>query len=113
MWFRNRRVGRWRLRSVLNAAAAHVWRACRDGASIGEMACSLAGKARGTAAAIEREVSAFCAKLSAEGLLKPSAAGAGSVAAFTGFDATPSLTIRSLAGRGGRRPTPRGNSGPG
>jgi hypothetical protein len=65
--------------------------------------------------AIERELSEFCRGMEQIGLVEPTlrpSAVAVQVACF-GVYSLPSMTNQSLGSGGRRRPSPRGNSGPG
>ena len=86
-------------RWTLNAAASAIWRLC-DGQTLSAM--------RG-------EIADFCGLCSAHGLLRPALAGAkpGSMTNVTAFSAPPQLKYLGLTAGSRRRPSPRGNSGPG
>lgn len=86
-------------RWTLNAAASAIWRLC-DGRSLSS-ACA--------------EIAEFCQLCSAQGLLRPALVPA--PIARTGmsmaFSAPPQLKSLGLTAGSRRRPSPRGNSGPG
>jgi hypothetical protein len=86
-------------RWTLNAAASAIWRLC-DGRAL---------------SAVRGEIADFCQLCSAHGLLRPATAGAtpASMASLSMFSAPPQLKALGLTAGSRRRPSPRGNSGPG
>ena len=100
----------WRL----NSTATLIWRHCTGAHGIMELARAIARKTGAELRRVEREVAAFCGELQQKGLLQTGAGLGSAPMAFSGLGSytTPSMLSRSLAG-GRRRPTPRGNSGPG
>ncbi len=102
----------WRL----SPTATFIWKHCNGSTGLRELAEVLSRKSGGGIRKIESELLAFCRTLEQAGLLKSEmqpAMIASSVAGFTGLYAVPSMVSRSLDGGPRRRPSPRGNSGPG
>src|SRR6185295_4580095 len=94
----------WRL----NATATQIWRHCTGAHGLTELARAIARKTGAEVRRVASEVAAFCSRLEAAGLLRAGVASAGNAPmAFAGLSSyiSPSMLSRSLAGRGGRRPT--------
>jgi hypothetical protein len=94
-------------RWLLNAAAAAIWKLCDDGVST---------ESKGAGVPFHGEIAVFCEKLAHAGLLL--AAPSGCVAAIpcgtvVRRSSAPAFRALGLASGPRRRPTPRGNSGPG
>jgi|GEM_PF-599468 len=103
----------------LNATASRVWTFCDGQFGVTEIATALAAASGRNLRETKRELTAFCAEFVALGLLQPAVetrvAGASvSGAAFmSGLSTPPSFRSMGLGSGPRRRPSPRGNSGPG
>ena len=104
------------MRCHLNAAAAAVWKLCDGRHSVSELAAAVARSCE--------EVVRVCRQLSQIGLLSGSPALAGSSALYNdnscmrnglpvSLEGAPVFTLLGLGDGSRRRPSPRGNSGPG
>ncbi len=104
------------MRCHLNAAAAAVWKLCDGRHSVSELAAAVARSCE--------EVLRVCRQLSEIGLLSGSPALAGSSALYNDYSClrngvsanlagAPAFTLLGLGEGPRRRPSPRGNSGPG
>jgi len=89
----------------LSALAAKVWKLCDGKRSIAQLASALSS-ARG-------EIEAVCETLASSGLLRPATKSEALAPLVAGFSGASGVRVLGLAGGGRRRPTPRGNSGPG
>ena len=91
----------------LNATAAAIWKMCDGSRSAREVAQMLSRT--------RAEIVACCEALQGAGLLSLASGGKSqTVVQFAGLpNVAPEFRVMGLTGRGGRRPTPRGNSGPG
>lgn len=102
---------------LLNPTATLIWRHCTGAHGLAELARALARTTGAEVRKVEREVAAFCRRLQQAGLLHAAAApaGGGSTVAFSGLGGytAPAMLSRALTAGSRRRPTPRGNSGPG
>lgn len=107
---------RSRMSWILDPVAAHIWKHCDGSAGIRELAQAFARRGGRELATIERELSEFCCGLTQSGLIEltpNSGATVSAIACFGGDYSTPFMSIRSLGANARRRPSPRGNSGPG
>ncbi|HLX64868.1 MAG TPA: PqqD family protein [Planctomycetota bacterium] len=104
---------------LLNSTATLIWRHCDGARSLVDLAAALARKSGAEARRIEREVMEFCGGLERAGLLaakRPAEALTAAPMAFAGLSGSyspPAMLSRSLASGPRKRPSPRGNSGPG
>jgi hypothetical protein len=102
---------------LLNPTATLIWRHCTGAHGLTELARALARTTGAEARKVEREAVAFCRRLQQAGLLRSSEAAAYGTApmAFAGLNSysAPDMLSRGLTAGSRRRPTPRGNSGPG
>ena len=105
-------------RWTLNASAVQIWKLCDGESSVAELA---RGFARGGSRAmdhVQREVAEFCDAMTAHGLLQPCATAAAKGAALTltarcALETSPAFRLIGLGSGPRRRPSPRGNRGPG
>ena len=105
-----------RMSWILNPVAAHLWKHCEGAVGIRDMARAFARRGGAEVATIERELSEFFQGLAQSGLVdatSPMGAPVSTIACFGGDYATPLMNVRSVGINSRRRPSPRGNSGPG
>jgi hypothetical protein len=101
----------------LNETASFVWKHCSSAITLSELARTLARKSGRELRRIEHELEEFCLQLSRGGFLQPATRRNDclslNLAAFTGSYEAPRFFARSLGHGPRKRPSPRGNSGPG
>ncbi|HLX64541.1 MAG TPA: PqqD family protein [Planctomycetota bacterium] len=101
---------------LLNESAAQIWMRC-EAESVEQIARQLARATRERLAQIEEDVCGFIDALRARGWVRRAqTAGEGMAAEELAFESNysaPRLKLFSLASGPRRRPSPRGNSGPG
>ena len=104
----------------LNAAAARIWRLCDGSRGMAELAAAFALATGRTLKRSKVEIHEFCSRFTSLGLLLPVVStGAASTfpncaVAMTGLEVPPSVRPMNVGASGPRRrPSPRGNSGPG
>lgn len=110
-------------RLVLNATASKVWQLCDGRCSLSELVNEFATIRNSSLNGLQRELAAFCEELAAMGLLIRGGTSSHAQLAAVDFNGvlkrsglTPGLTVRPLhlsSSGARRRPSPRGNSGPG
>ena len=106
------------LRWAFNASAASIWRQCDGWRTPSEIAHAFVGGANQALQGTRQEVAAFCEALAKTGLLVPcvaipAKAAASGVVFMSGFESAPTIRSLGLGATSRRRPSPRGNSGPG
>jgi len=103
----------------LNAAAALIWKLC-DGRGLSEMARAFATASGCSLRQSRRDILEFCTRVAEQGLLNAVDSGRSQpalslpeAAFLSGLTAPPMLRPLGLVSGPRRRPSPRGNSGPG
>jgi len=100
----------------LNALASALWKRCDGSRSADELAGALAKASGRSLRAVRMEIESFCRVLAGTGLLHAASAGLPlpvAARASGSFDRILSFRQLGLASGPRRRPSPRGNSGPG
>ena len=98
----------------LKATASALWKLCDGSRSADELSRALAKASGRSLRALRAEIASSCATLAGAGLLRTAPADGTALVARTA-DSNPSAIFRPLGLASGprRRPSPRGNSGPG
>ncbi|MEI6231935.1 MAG: PqqD family protein [Planctomycetota bacterium] len=107
---------RSRMSWILNPVAAHIWKHCEGAVGIRDLARVFALRGGAELATIERELSEFFQGLAQSGLVEAASSmgtPVSTIACFGGNYSTPLMSARALGANARRRPSPRGNSGPG
>ena len=99
----------------LNTAAAEIWKACDGTRGLCDLARGFARASGRSVTEATRDIAEFCERFTQLGLLHTSASPAlATQAVFRGGLTTPPRFQSMSVGSGARRrPSPRGNSGPG
>jgi hypothetical protein len=103
----------------LNATAAEVWNACDGTRGLRELTQAFAVASGRNVRVVKREIASFCESLNKLGLLRssntsmPAQTATGGAVFRCGGSIPPMFRELSLGNGARRRPSPRGNSGPG
>ena len=104
----------------LNATAAAIWKLCDGRMELSELTRRFASASGRSAQVIRREIAALCTQFEEQGLLNICTQSVhdsqfiAATACMSGLSSPPLFQVLGLTSGGARkRPSPRGNSGPG